>query len=50
MKEHRCDGMPRKAKVEKMGDATWYLHYPYEDFTPVITHCPWCGVKLEDSE
>ena len=49
-KEHRCDGMPESWwRIE--GDELFYEDESYPAFTAVkITHCPWCGVKVDESE
>ena len=47
-KEHRCEGMPDEATIEV--DEGWELSEWDALLFLLITYCPWCGVKLEESE
>ena len=47
--EHRCEGMPSMVVASNYeGPGLDFIYAIPED--GVLTHCPWCGVKLEDAE
>ena len=57
VKEHRCEGITKGSKIIFIPKGTvadligpwWSLESGGEQWTCII-FCPWCGVKLEDSE
>lgn len=48
-KEHRCEGMSTVIWVRSDGYG-WTVDSDEFDIGAYITHCPWCGLKLEEVE
>ena len=48
MEQHTCDKIEDNFTIYHYKDKPWNIYDELNDtYTPRITHCPWCGVRLE---